>query len=103
MPIAAAPAWLSSPVVWVPLIPIGFLTLLFVVALKERRLVRPYVDLASERHAEFPDASQASAYVAMMSADLAAAGFEFGGCAAHAKVPRIRIVAAVWWSPSRNI
>ena len=103
MPIAAAPVWVSSPVLWVALIPLAFLALLFGVALKERRLVRPYVDLAVERPAEMPEASQASAYVAMMSGDLAAAGFEFGGCVAHAKVPRIRIVAAVWWSPARNI
>src|SRR5438874_3896512 len=102
MPIAAATVSVSS-FWWVALVPIGFLGLLFIVALKERRLVRPYVDLQTRTIADAPEGSQASPYVAGMSRELAAVGFEFGGMCAHAKLPRIRIVAAVWWSPARNV
>lgn len=102
--------WLTSPLFWVALIPIGFLTLLFCVALFERRLVRPYIRLddpaailATAQPDQLPDPSQASPYVASMSRELADAGFEFGGFVTHAKLPRIRILAAVWWTPQRDV
>lgn len=109
--------WVRSPVVWGSALPIGFFVLLFVVSLKERRLVRPYVparrrdepgSLSADNPTpldyadDMPDPSQVSAYVAHMSAYLAANGFEFGGIYAHAK-PRIRILAALWWSRQRDV
>ena len=109
--------WVRSPLLWLALLPAGFLILLFVVSVMERRLVRPFVparrrDVRAGTRAgaplplnygdDTPDPSQVSPYVALMSGRLAAAGFEFGGIFAHAK-PRIRVLAALWWSSQRDV
>ena len=49
-----------------------------------------------------PDASQASRYLARMSADLRDAGFEFGEVVASVK-PLIQWLGAVWWTPGRDV
>lgn len=77
-------------------LPVGFLVLLFVVALVERRLAQPYLLVPSDRPVEVPN------YVQIMSADLAAAGFAWGGTVVHHKYPQIKILGAVWLSPQRE-
>jgi hypothetical protein len=102
---------------WPLLLPVGFFLLLFAAAVGERRYVRPYVPLdpslrpAASGHggeapgsaSDLPDPSQVSDYVNLMSRDARVAGFAFGGMLAHAKAPRIKILAALWCAPDREI
>ena len=111
----AVPALLTNPIFWVCLVPVAFLTLLFVVSLLEHRPTRPYVPVEPkvarspyagpavlDYSADLPDPSQLPNYVRVMSIGAEAAGFVFGGMVAHVKVPRVRVLATVWFSPSRE-
>ena len=102
---------------WQPIvciaIPLGFFTLLFLAGYYERRLTQPYIRLANAAipapagqltyDGGLPDPSQISEYVEIMSADIQAAGFQYGGMVAHAKTKQNKIIATVWMSPDRRI
>jgi len=105
--------WIAIAAISVPL---GFLCLLFFAGLLERRLARPYVRLKDvDAHANrigsttlnydggLPDASLISEYVEIMSRDIQAAGFRFGGTLAHAKTKQNKIISTVWMSPDQRI
>jgi hypothetical protein len=83
----------STPLIVALTLSGGFLVLLFTVALFERRRTVPYVALAAD------PPPQIAPYVRTMSDEIVAAGFGFGGYAAHAKHA---IRATVWLSPDRT-
>lgn len=94
------------------LVPVGFLTFLFVVSLVERRLVDPYVQIDPGQSPVaqgfgvgkgLPHASQASDYTMRMASDAGAAGLTLEAVYAHAKVPMIKIVGMVLWSADRRV
>jgi hypothetical protein len=99
------------------LIPIGFFVLLFCTAIFEQSLTRFYVPAPDDENflatlpgardpqaiEGLPRASQVSDYVATMSAGIHAAGFAYHGLMAHAKAPRIQILATMWMSPDRRM
>ena len=91
---ANMPNWL--PVAIVIAVPVGFLSLLFIVALAEKRLVVPYQFVPPERQVPLPP------YVQVMATDIAAAGFHFGGVTVHRKYPFVKILGTVWLSPTRE-
>jgi len=107
----------QSPWFWVALAPIGFFVLLFCTAIFEHRLVRFYVPAPDDENflapvpgaqdpqgiSGLPRASQVSDYVGVMSAGIHAAGFAYHGLVAHAKAPRIQILATLWMSPDRRM
>jgi hypothetical protein len=83
---------------WLPLlIPVGFILLLFIVALAEKRITNPYVVFPSHVWVELPP------YVQEMGAEIEAVDFTFGGIVAHAKYPSTKIMGCVWLSPMREI
>jgi hypothetical protein len=118
MPVAMAialPALLTNPIFWICLVPAGFLTLLFVTSLLERHPTRPFVPadrrpppspypgpVALDYSADLPDPSQLPDYVRVMGDAAYAAGFVFGGILAHVKAPRVKVLATLWLSPSRD-
>jgi len=123
----------ANSAVWGVVIPAGFLLLLFTVSILERRLTRPYIPARTggalpnsaptamahatpgARHApqppppflqyadDTPDPTDLPEYVRIMSDDALAAGFVFDRAMAHAKAPRIKILATVWFSPERDV
>lgn len=108
---------LSHPLFWLLAVAGAFLLLLFVTAVMERRYTYPYlpVRLAGEvadvpegtlrvlPYSDLtPDASALPEYVRIMSDDALAAGFEFDRLVAHAKAPKISILATVWMSADRR-
>ncbi len=76
---------------------VGFFTLQFVVALRERRLTVPYVVLSEEGAPGLPD------YVRQRGEEIMQHGFRNREILAHAKKPMIQILATVWFSPDRII
>ena len=97
-------------------IPAAFLTLLFIAAMFEKRLTRPYVrldhvDAAAgfapghqiQYDSGLPDVSVISEYVQIMSRDIQECSFRFGGVVAHAKTKQNKILATVWMSPDQRI
>src|SRR4051812_28321420 len=83
---------------WLPLlIPVGFLLLLFIVALAEKRITNPYVIFPRHVWVELPP------YVLEMCREIEEAGFTFGGIVAHSKYPSTKILGCVWLSPAREI
>ncbi len=85
--------WLGIPQYGWALIGVaGFLVLLFVVALLEKRVTVPYVALEPGTNPLM------GPYVQVMSQDISAEGFEHGGPIAHAKYA---VRGTVWRSPDR--
>jgi hypothetical protein len=107
----------KSPWTWVALVPVGFFALLFCTAIFEQTLVRFYVPAPDDENflapipggqdpqsiPGLPRASQVSDYVATISVGIHAAGFAYHGLVAHAKAPRIQILATLWMSPDRRM
>jgi hypothetical protein len=102
---------------WLTLVPVAFFVLLFCTAIFEHSLIRPFVPAPDDENflapvqgerdpqsiAGLPRASQVSDYVATMSAGIHAAGFVYHALVAHAKAPRIQILATLWMSPDRRM
>lgn len=104
-----------NPLWFVLLLPLGFFGLLFVVALRELRYTRPYIDFTRVASVfepqpgqmlaysnDLPHPSQASDYVRTMTADAEAAGFSHAATLLHAKAPKVKIVAALLIAPDRR-
>ena len=111
---------LTSPIFWIVAVVGGFLLLLFLVSLFERRYTIPFVPVRMEggppppppRPGETPSAlpyfdntpnsSELPEYVRIMSDDAYAAGFVFDRLLSHVKAPKVNVVATAWISPDRR-
>jgi hypothetical protein len=85
---------------------LGFLALLFIVSVWERRLTRPYKTSKGDAKDDPEFLSVPSClpeYVRIMSDALYTLGFNFDQLLVHAKTPMVRITATVWFSPARDI
>jgi hypothetical protein len=94
MSLPALPEW--TPILIIPAIFFGFLALQFIIALRETRLVSPYILLDDEQAPPLP------LYVAENGKVLAVWDFVYGGTLSHAK-PSMKIIATVWMAADREI
>jgi hypothetical protein len=107
---------LTSPAFWIFAAAGGFLILLFLVSLFERRYTMPYVPVRMEGGPppqswsgevpaalpyfdNTPNSSELPEYVRIMSDDAYTAGFVFDRLLSHVKAPKVDVMLTVWMSP----